>query len=78
MKEIKTDITVIGGGPAGLAAAVEAKKQGAEKVLIIERDPGILFDATDPDSGIAGLSSHTLSGLMNAPQEAIAFGISFA
>ena len=38
MKEIKTDITVIGGGPAGLAAAVEAKKQGAEKVLIIERD----------------------------------------
>ncbi len=38
MKEIKTDITVIGGGPAGLAAAVEAKKQGAENVLIIERD----------------------------------------
>jgi len=32
------DIVVIGGGPAGLAAAIEAKKQGTEKVLIIERD----------------------------------------
>ena len=32
------DIVVIGGGPAGLGAAVEAKKQGIEKVLIIERD----------------------------------------
>lgn len=31
------DIVVIGSGPAGLAAAVEAKKQGAEDVLIIER-----------------------------------------
>ena len=32
------DVVVIGGGPAGLGAAVEAKKQGIEKVLIIERD----------------------------------------
>ena len=32
------DIVIIGGGPAGLGAAVEAKKQGIEKVLIIERD----------------------------------------
>ena len=32
------DIAVVGGGPAGLAAAVEAKKNGAGKVLIIERD----------------------------------------
>ena len=32
------DIVVIGGGPAGLGAAIEAKRQGIEKVLIIERD----------------------------------------
>ena len=38
MKNIRADIAVIGGGPAGLAAAVEAKRQGAEKVVLIERD----------------------------------------
>lgn len=32
------DVIVVGGGPAGLAAGYEAKKNGAEKVLIIERD----------------------------------------
>lgn len=32
------DIVVIGGGPAGLAAAIEAKKNGVESILIIERD----------------------------------------
>jgi len=34
----KYDIAVVGGGPAGLAAAIEAKKNGAENVCIIERD----------------------------------------
>lgn len=33
----KADVTVIGGGPAGLAAAIEADKNGA-KVLLIERE----------------------------------------
>jgi NADPH-dependent 2,4-dienoyl-CoA reductase/sulfur reductase-like enzyme len=32
------DIIVIGGGPAGLAAAIEAKKNGVDSILIIERD----------------------------------------
>ncbi|MBQ2755409.1 MAG: FAD-dependent oxidoreductase [Oscillospiraceae bacterium] len=32
------DVIVVGGGPAGLAAALEANKNGAERVLIIERD----------------------------------------
>ncbi len=32
------DIAVIGGGPAGLAAAIEARKNGAKKILVIERD----------------------------------------
>ncbi len=38
MKNIKVDLAIIGGGPAGLSAALEAKKQGIEKVLILERD----------------------------------------
>ena len=32
------DVVIIGGGPAGLGAAIEAKKQGIKKVLVMERD----------------------------------------
>ena len=32
------DLVIIGGGPAGLAAAIEAKKNGVDSLLIIERD----------------------------------------
>ena len=38
MKKLNFDIAVIGGGPAGLAAAIKAREAGAEKVLVIERD----------------------------------------
>lgn len=34
----ETDLLIIGGGPAGLAAAIRAKEVGAEHVTIIERD----------------------------------------
>ena len=49
------DIVIIGGGPAGLAAAVSAKKNGIDSVLILERDRelgGILNSVfiTDLDS----------------------------
>ncbi|WP_191397185.1 NAD(P)/FAD-dependent oxidoreductase [Flavonifractor sp. An306] len=32
------DVVIVGGGPAGLAAACSAREQGAERVLVIERD----------------------------------------
>ena len=32
------DVIVIGGGPAGLAAAISARDNGAKSVLVIERD----------------------------------------
>jgi NADPH-dependent 2,4-dienoyl-CoA reductase/sulfur reductase-like enzyme len=38
MHESRYDVVTIGGGPAGMAAAVSAKKAGAKRVLIIERD----------------------------------------
>ena len=40
-----------------------------DSVLIIERDSGKLFDLTDPDAQINGLSGFILSGLMDAHQE---------
>ncbi len=35
------DIVVVGGGPAGLAAAVEARKNGIESIIILERDSSL-------------------------------------
>ena len=35
------DVVIVGGGPAGLAAAVSAKKHGADSILILERDASL-------------------------------------
>ncbi len=55
MYKIDCTVAVIGGGPAGLAASLSAKKEGAEKVLIIERDNalgGILQQCIHPGFGL--------------------------
>ena len=53
MKELKCDVAVVGAGPAGLAAAAAAKREGAERVVVIERDRtpgGILLQCIHPAS----------------------------
>ena len=38
MNKSDVDVLIIGGGPAGLSAAVELRKQGVKKVLLVERE----------------------------------------
>ncbi|HOE35410.1 MAG: FAD-dependent oxidoreductase [Chloroflexi bacterium] len=49
------DVVVVGSGPGGVAAAIEAKKAGADDVLIIERDTelgGILLQCIHNGFGL--------------------------
>jgi len=33
------DVVVVGGGPAGMAAATTARDYGAESILMVDREP---------------------------------------
>lgn len=64
----KIDIVIIGGGPAGLAAAVSAKKSGIDNILIIERDEelgGILNQCIHNGFGL-----HTFKEELTGPEYA--------
>jgi len=50
------DVAVVGGGPAGLAAALAAKEAGASEVLLVDREEqlgGILKQCIHPGFGIS-------------------------
>ena len=65
------DIVIIGGGPAGLAAAVAAKKAGTDSILILERDHelgGILNQCIHNGFGL-----HTFKEELSGPEYAHRF-----
>ena len=62
------DIVIIGGGPAGLAAAVSARESGCESILILERDSqlgGILNQCIHNGFGL-----HTFKEELTGPEYA--------
>lgn len=65
------DIVIIGGGPAGLAAAVSAKNSGVDSILILERDKelgGILNQCIHNGFGL-----HTFQEELTGPEYASRF-----
>ncbi len=65
------DIVIIGGGPAGLAAAAEAKRSGIDSILILERDNtlgGILNQCIHNGFGL-----HTFKEELTGPEYAQRF-----
>ena len=65
------DVVIVGGGPAGLAAAIAAKKEGIDSILIVERDNqlgGILNQCIHNGFGL-----HTFKEELTGPEYASRF-----
>ena len=68
---MKHDIVIIGGGPAGLAAAAAAREAGARDILILEREKelgGILNQCIHNGFGL-----HTFHEELTGPEYAARF-----
>jgi len=68
---VKRGVVVIGGGPAGLAAAIAAKEAGCDDVLLVERDRilgGILNQCIHDGFGL-----HTFKEALSGPEYAARF-----
>lgn len=71
MADKKADLVIIGGGPAGLAAAASARKEGLQDILILERDTrlgGILNQCIHNGFGL-----HTFKEELTGPEYAARF-----
>ena len=65
------DLVIVGGGPAGLAAAVSARDHGIESILIIERDKelGVILNQCIHN----GFGLHTFKEELTGPEYAARF-----